>query len=309
MGVNLRHMASVSAILVGELKRWYDEKKDFALIDVMPKEVFLQEHLPGARSACVYAVTFLDQVNALVPEKDKTVVLYGRTIDSKASAEAGRKLADAGWEKVFDLREGLTGWKIAGFPTEGSGVPIQAPKAEDRAYQVDLAQSQIEWIGRNLASQRTGTLKLAFGEITIKNGRIAGGHFGMDLNSIENTDLAEQNLKQMLVRHLLSDDFFDASRFPECRFNIMQVDEISDATPGKNNVVIYGTLLLKGMERPFDFPACVGLTAEGHFVAQAHFDLDRTHWNVLYGSGKIFEHLAMHLVNDLVSLQLKIVAK
>ena len=50
------------------------------------------------------------------------------------------------------------------------------------------------------------------------------------------------------------------------------------------------------------------MDAEGRFVAQAHFDFDRTLWNVVYGSGRLFEKLGMHLVNDLISLQLKIVA-
>jgi hypothetical protein len=34
---------------------------------------------------------------------------------------------------------------------------------------------------------------------------------------------------------------------------------------------------------------------------------DRTHWNVLYGSGRYFQGLGMHLVYDLVDLEIKIV--
>ena len=44
-------------------------------------------------------------------------------------------------------------------------------------------------------------------------------------------------------------------------------------------------------------------------VAEANFDIDRTRWNIVYGSGKFFEKLGMHLVNDLVSIQLKIVVE
>jgi hypothetical protein len=34
----------------------------------------------------------------------------------------------------------------------------------------------------------------------------------------------------------------------------------------------------------------------------AHFDFDRTRWNVIYGSSRFFEHLGMHLVFDLISI-------
>ena len=44
-------------------------------------------------------------------------------------------------------------------------------------------------------------------------------------------------------------------------------------------------------------------------VAEAHFDIDRTRWKVIYGSTRFFEHLGMHLVFDLISFQVKIVAR
>jgi hypothetical protein len=48
---------------------------------------------------------------------------------------------------------------------------------------------------------------------------------------------------------------------------------------------------------------------DGTLKAHAHFDFDRTLWNVKYGSAKFFKLLGMHLVDDLVSLDLKIVAR
>jgi len=31
---------------------------------------------------------------------------------------------------------------------------------------------------------------------------------------------------------------------------------------------------------------------------EAHFDIDRTKWDIIYGSSRFFEHLGMHLVFD-----------
>jgi hypothetical protein len=51
----------------------------------------------------------------------------------------------------------------------------------------------------------------------------------------------------------------------------------------------------------------MGPTADGLLAADAHFDIDRTRWSALYGSGKFYEKLGKHLVNDEVSLALKII--
>jgi hypothetical protein len=46
---------------------------------------------------------------------------------------------------------------------------------------------------------------------------------------------------------------------------------------------------------------------DGLIAAEAHFDINRTRWKVVYGSGKIYERLGKHLVNDEVSLALSLV--
>ena len=48
---------------------------------------------------------------------------------------------------------------------------------------------------------------------------------------------------------------------------------------------------------------------DGSLVARANFDLERTRWNVLYGSGKFYEGLGRRLVSDLITIDLKIVAR
>ena len=42
---------------------------------------------------------------------------------------------------------------------------------------------------------------------------------------------------------------------------------------------------------------------------ESHFDIDRTRWGITYGSPRFFERLGMHLVFDLISIQLRIVAR
>ncbi len=107
----------------------------------------------------------------------------------------------------------------------------------------------------------------------------------------------------------VSDDFFESARYPEGQFHIDWVEAIEGATAGQPNHKVSGRLRLKEVERQIEFPALIGMQDDGALVAQANFDIDRTQWNILYGSGRFFEKLGMHLVNDLVSIQLKIVVE
>jgi rhodanese-related sulfurtransferase len=52
------------------------------VLDVLPPEHYAARHIPGAFNACVYEVTFLEQVDTLT-EGDKTVPVPGhRNIES-----------------------------------------------------------------------------------------------------------------------------------------------------------------------------------------------------------------------------------
>jgi len=68
-------------------------------------------------------------------------------------------------------------------------------------------------------------------------------------------------------------------------------------------------LNLKGTDGGIDFLVTTGITPEGKLAAQASFTIDRTRWNVIYGSGKFFRSLGGHLVNDLIEIQLRIVTR
>ena len=47
-----------------------------------------------------------------------------------------------------------------------------------------------------------------------------------------------------------------------------------------------------------------GWNTESKLLVQGVMEIDRTRWNVMYGSGTFFEKLGMHLVNDLIALEL-----
>jgi rhodanese-related sulfurtransferase len=97
-----------------ELREWMRKDKPLILIDVLPKEIYEKRRLPGALNACVYEVTFPDQVAAITQDKSQEIVLYGSSAESRDAAEAAEKLLRLGYEKVHVLASGVDGWLKSG---------------------------------------------------------------------------------------------------------------------------------------------------------------------------------------------------
>jgi hypothetical protein len=74
------------------------------------------------------------------------------------------------------------------------------------------------------------------------------------------------------------------------------------------NIRLCTSLTLRGVTAPLVIDAACGVTADGKLAAQGAFALDRTHWKIIYGSGRFFHRIGKHLVNDLIEIDLKVVA-
>lgn len=293
-----------------ELKRWIDEEKAFVLLDVLTADAFEKTRLPGAKSACVYEVTFLDQVQDHVVTPDTEIVVYCSSPASQASADAADRLAQAGYTHVHEFAGGREAWAEAGYPFEGTEAvwpPAPEPLPEDRDYTVDPEASTIEWTGRNIGGRHFGTVRVLAGQVTIRDGVPATGSFELDMNSFEVADL-EGEMAELLVAHLKSEDFFATAEHPTARYEITGLDAVPDARPGAPNCEVSGRLTMRGVTEELSFPAVVA-AKEDTLALDAHFDLDRTRWGVNYGSGKLYDDLGMHLVNDDVSLQIRLIAR
>jgi polyisoprenoid-binding protein YceI len=291
-----------------ELNTLIRSQDSSVLIDVLPAEYYEDAHLPGAKNACVYEVTFLDQVGQLAADKECVIVVYGSGPRNLASATAAEKLLHAGYRNVFHYRGGLEDWMAAGFGVEGNRRAKDDEKRLDGSYTIDCEQSRVEWTGRNLTGSHTGTIKLLNGTIAVANDRATHGAFTIDMRSIEDADIADLSMRGLLISHLKSDDFFDVDHFPTAEFRLSAIRPIEGVTPGSPNSEVSGELTMKGVTRELTFPAVIGPAADGRIAAEAHFDIDRTKWNVLYGSGKFYEKLGKHLVHDNVTVGLKLIA-
>ena len=305
-----RMNADPVSIGAAELKTLLAGPRPPVLVDVRLAEDCACSRLPGARNNCMFEVVFLERMREVAPDLTVPVCVYGADAGSLESRMAAEKLCRAGYAEVLDFRDGLVGWKGAGFPVEEFPAEAKAaPLVADGVHRIDLKESSVRWVGRNLLNRHEGLIGLKSGWLSMEGGKLAGGEFVIDMRAITSIDLAGTALHDVLVRHLMDHDFFDVEKFPEAKVEITGASELPGAAPGAPGLTVFSILTLKGISRPVEFPACTGVTADGKLAAQATLAFDRTQWNVRYGSGKWFRHLGGHLVNDLIELQLRVVSE
>ena len=296
-----------------ELLAWKEKEKYFFLVHTLTNRHFQKVHLPGARNACVLEVTFLEQIHSITDDKAALIVLYGSSERSMDALTAAEKLQSDGYQQILILKGGIESWRALGYPLEGESVDMAGDSEtrlllQDGKYRIDTDQSIIEWFGRNPNTKHFGTVRISDGQIQIENNTITGTA-EIDMNSIENINLEGDELQPVLVSHLKSDDFFLVNVFPTAKFIITGGNLAEDPHLSAPNYKVNGTLELRGVKANISFATTISHTDNDGLVAEAHFDIDRTRWNVIYGSTRFFENLGMHLVFDLISFQVRIVAR
>jgi polyisoprenoid-binding protein YceI len=164
---------------------------------------------------------------------------------------------------------------------------------------VNTVGSKIEWTGTKLVGYHQGIVSIASGKIRIENRKLVGGSFIIDMNSIENTDIPDNDPipKRKLVEHLKGEDFFDVKNYPTANFTINQV-----VAKKLNTCSVSGNLTMHGKTRPVTFTAKIIIMTDSSFLAQTNFDINRQEWGVAY------KGLKDQLVHDEVNLQLILAA-
>ena len=179
-----------------------------------------------------------------------------------------------------------------------------SPIFEQETLTIKPEASNIEWFAEKVTGKHNGTVSLGEGVIEIANGKLAGGKFNVDMTSITVTDL-EGVYQQKLEGHLKSPDFFSVKEFPTSTFVIKEARPVSE---GEFNARIKGALTIKGITNPIEFPAKVEIK-DGKFAAYGEMVIDRSKYNVRYGSNSFFDDLGDKAIYDDFKMKVSIGAK
>ena len=156
-----------------------------------------------------------------------------------------------------------------------------AASTDGTAYAVD-STSTVTWTGSKPTGSHTGTFKISEGAFNVKDGALTGGNFTIDINSLNNVDLAaDAESKGKLEGHLKSPDFFDVAKYPTAKFEITAVEANTDTTQKDITHIIKGNLTLKDSTKNVAIPARVTVDAKT-LTASATFSIDRTLWGMSY---------------------------
>ena len=188
-----------------------------------------------------------------------------------------------------------------------NAVADKGKKAAPASINVDTQKSTLGWYGKKFTGDHNGTINITKGSLQVDKAKLVGGSFDIDMNSIVCKDVTDANYNAKLVNHLKSDDFFNAAQFPVSTFKITKVAPIAGAKAGEPNTTITGDLTIRGVANPVSFPATVGLQG-GNVTASAKIVVDRSKYNVKYGSKSFFANIGDKVIYDEFEMTVNLVA-
>jgi polyisoprenoid-binding protein YceI len=173
-----------------------------------------------------------------------------------------------------------------------SGNAMFAQKAE-----LNMEKSSVEWLGKKVGGQHGGNILVKSGYFELKGGKIESGNFVIDMTSITNTDLKDDGYNQKIVGHLKSEDFFGVEKYPTANFVVTQSTKFS-----KGTATITGDITIKGKTE--------SISAEVVRMGNEYtteLEIDRSKFDVRYGSNSFFDNLGDKAIDDLFTLDIKLV--
>lgn len=181
------------------------------------------------------------------------------------------------------MKKGVLGLALAlVFGTVSATEPVLEEKKE-----VKTDASTVTWKAYKVTGSHTGTVDLKSGSLSFDGDQLSGGEFEVDMTTLVSTDL-EGDSKGKLEGHLKSDDFFSVDKHNTSKLVFTNVK-----ATGKNSYEVTGDLTIKGITKPVVFDVSIYGSK-----ATATLKVDRTKYDVKYGSGSFFENLGDKTIYD-----------
>jgi polyisoprenoid-binding protein YceI len=125
------------------------------------------------------------------------------------------------------------------------------------------------------------------GNLVFSGKKVTGGNFVVDMTSLTATDL-QGEYQGKLNGHLKADDFFGTEKFPTAKLVFKKV-----VAKSANVFTVTGDLTIKGITKPITFD--LATTANS---ATTKFMVDRTKYDIKYGSGTFFSSIGDKAIAD-----------
>ncbi len=175
-------------------------------------------------------------------------------------------------------------------------VSILALNVSGQTKKIDAGKSKINWVGKKVTGQHEGTVNFKEGSLLFKASKLAGGTFTVDMTSLTSTDLTG-DYQGKLNGHLKSEDFFGTEKNPTATLVFKKI-----AVKSAGVYTVTADLTIKGKTNPVTFD----LTATSNTAATT-FKIDRTKYDIKYGSGSFFDNLGDKAIDNEFELKVALV--
>jgi len=159
---------------------------------------------------------------------------------------------------------------------------------ENEKKQVKVNESTVTWKGYKVTGEHNGSLKLKSGFLEMNGKKLTGGEFVVDMTTLTNNDLEPGQGKEKLEGHLKSADFFGVESNPTSKLVFTSVKPMND-----NSFTVVGDLTIKGITKPVTLVVSIYKNK-----ATATIKVDRTKYDIKYGSGSFFDNLGDKAIYD-----------
>lgn len=169
-------------------------------------------------------------------------------------------------------------------------------------FSIQPESSTVNWTGKKILGLHTGTITIQSGYLNFENEALTGGEIVIDMKSIIITDIKDPKTNQDFLDHLNHDDFFSTDQFKTAKLAITHAEKAD----GKYK--ISGDLTIKDITNPVSFITSVEIFTD-FLHALGEIVIDRTLYNMKYGSGKFLPNLGDKLIHDDFVLQFKLIGQ
>jgi polyisoprenoid-binding protein YceI len=192
--------------------------------------------------------------------------------------------------------------------TETTNENTNQPITLNGKFEIDPSSSTATWTGSKTIIKDyfdTGSIKIKSGEVTLAENKISSGNIVFDMTSISALKSGKGKDEDKLSGHLKSEDFFDVAKYPIATFISSEV--LTDPIQ-TNNFTLKGKLTIKDVTESIEIPVTLS-EKDGVLMGEGQVTVDRTEWDVRYGSNKFFESLGDKVINDNFTLDFELITK
>lgn len=201
----------------------------------------------------------------------------------------------------------FVGERVVNDKQDETSILVEGEKVADGTYTADIDSTRIDWEGRKtliVDYKDTGTLRLASGEVSVSEGLLSG-ELVFDMESISASSTGRNAGEEMLTKHLKSKDFFDVENHKTATLSF---ENVSASEEDETLYNVNGLLVIKGISQEVNFPVRV-YSLSGDLRADGEVALDRTLWDIQFGSGKFFQNLGDNVIDDMFTVSFSLLAK